>query len=177
MLALADACNRGEIHAQIALVLSNRADAHGISAAEELGLKTAVVEHTAFESRTDFDAAVARQLRAVEPDWIVLAGFMRILGERFVDQWKGRILNIHPSLLPRYPGLNTHARAIAAGDAETGASVHIVTRELDAGPVVAQVKVPILPDDSAETLAERVIQHEHKLYVDALKQCVNSGGL
>ena len=177
MLALADACTRGEIHAEVALVLSNRADAHGIGAAQELGLKTAVVEHTAFASRTDFDDAVAQHLRSIEPDWIILAGFMRILGACFVDQWRGRILNIHPSLLPRYPGLNTHARAIAAGDPETGASVHIVTTELDAGPVIAQVKVPILPDDSPETLAKRVMQQEHELYINALKQCVNSGGL
>ena len=176
MLALADACTRGEIHAEIALVLSNRADAQGIVAAQELGLKTVVVEHTAFASRTDFDAAVAQRLHSIELDWIVLAGFMRIFGAHFVDQWKGRILNIHPSLLPRYPGLNTHARAIAAGDRETGASVHIVTNELDAGPVIAQVKVPILPEDSPETLAKRVVQHEHRLYIDALKQCVNSGG-
>ncbi|MFK7995753.1 MAG: phosphoribosylglycinamide formyltransferase [Granulosicoccus sp.] len=173
MLAIARACESGELNAQIALVLSNRRDAAGISAADALGISTDVIEHTAFTSRDDFDSSLRARLELVDPDWIVLAGFMRILGKDFVQRWKGRILNIHPSLLPAYPGLNTHERAIKAGDKEAGASVHLVTPELDAGPVVEQVRVPVLPTDTPETLAQRVIEQEHILYVNALKQCVN----
>ncbi len=174
MLAIADACARGELQAEIALVLSNRPDAQGLQSARDRGIATAVVDHTAFTSREDFDAAMQTRLMKVHPDWIVLAGFMRILSDDFVKQWEGRMVNIHPSLLPRYPGLDTHARAIEAGDTEAGASVHLVTPELDAGPVLAQVRVPILPDDTAETLSRRVITQEHSLYVTALKHCVNA---
>ena len=173
MLALAQACASGEIHADVALVISNRKDAAGIQGAQKLGLEVAVIEHTAYESRVAFDSAITRRLDATKPDWIVLAGFMRILSTSFVKRWEGRILNIHPSLLPKYPGLNTHARAIEAGDREAGASVHLVTPELDAGPVISQVTVPILPDDTSDTLAKRVIKQEHRLYIEALKQCVN----
>lgn len=173
MLALARACASGEIHADVALVISNRKDAAGIQGAQKLGLEVIVIEHTAYESRVAFDSAITRRLDATKPDWIVLAGFMRILSTSFVKRWEGRILNIHPSLLPKYPGLNTHARAIEAGDREAGASVHLVTPELDAGPVISQVTVPILPNDTPDTLAQRVIQQEHRLYVEALKRCVN----
>jgi len=172
MLAIANACASGDVSAEIALVISNRADAQGIEAARELGLETSVIPHTDFDTRSAFEAALIQRIETVKPDWIVLAGFMRILGANVVERWQGRILNIHPSLLPKYPGLNTHARAIEAGDSESGASVHIVTPELDAGPVLAQVRVPIEPDDTPETLAQRVVSHEHKLYVTALKQCV-----
>ncbi|MFK8081879.1 MAG: phosphoribosylglycinamide formyltransferase [Granulosicoccus sp.] len=173
MLAIARACDSGELNAEISLVLSNRRDAAGINAAIELGLATAVIEHGSFTSREAFDSALKERLELVEPDWIVLAGFMRILGKSFVERWQGQILNIHPSLLPAYPGLNTHERAILAGDKVAGASVHLVTPELDAGPVVGQIKVPVLPTDTPDTLAKRVINKEHELYVDALKQCVN----
>ena len=172
MLAIANACASGDVSAEIALVISNRADAQGIEAARELGLETSVIPHTDFDTRSAFEAALIQRIETVKPDWIVLAGFMRILGANVVERWQGRILNIHPSLLPKYPGLNTHARAIEAGDSESGASVHIVTPELDAGPVLAQVRVPIETDDTPETLAQRVVSHEHKLYVTALKQCV-----
>jgi len=173
MMAIANACRSGELHADVALVLSNRKKSAGLTHAQSLGIRTAIVEHNAFESRDDFDQSITQQLENIDPDWILLAGFMRILGEAFVKRWQGRILNIHPSLLPLYPGLNTHARALEAGDSEAGASVHVVTPELDAGPVIAQVRVPVLPDDTPEALEKRVLCEEHGLYVKALKQCVN----
>ncbi|NND90278.1 MAG: phosphoribosylglycinamide formyltransferase [Granulosicoccus sp.] len=177
MLAIAKACQTGQLAARVSLVVSNRPEAAGIAAASALGLDTAVIDHTAFDSRRDFDQALHERLLVVRPDWIVLAGFMRILTRSFVERWEGRILNIHPSLLPRYPGLDTHARAIAAGDSHAGASVHIVSPELDAGPVIAQVQVPILPDDTTESLAQRVLKEEHTLYIQALQQCVGRHGL
>jgi len=173
MVSIARACQQGELNATIKLVVSNRPDAPGLTAARNLGLPTAVVDNTTFNSRAAFDTELGRLLQQQSPDWIVLAGFMRILTADFVNQWAGKILNIHPSLLPAYPGLSTHARAIAAGDLEAGASVHIVTPELDAGPVVAQVRVPIKPEDTAETLAQRVLSEEHALYIKALQHCVN----
>jgi len=173
MVAIAEACQNGQLDAHIGLVISNRPDAKGLEAAEALGLPTSVVDHTEFDSRESFDAAVDAELKQLNPSWIVLAGFMRILSEEFVTRWQGRILNIHPSLLPLYPGLNTHQRAIDAGDDEAGASVHVVTPELDAGPVIAQARVPILSDDSGEDLATRVLAKEHQLYVDALRICLN----
>jgi len=174
MLALADACANGQIPAEIGLVLCNRSDAKGLQSAKDLGLKTALVDHTKFPDRVAFDMAVHEQLEQLSPDWVVLAGFMRILSSEFVNLWKGRILNIHPSLLPLYPGLDTHNRAIQAGDAEAGASVHIVTPELDAGPIIAQAKVTILPGDSPDSLATRVLAKEHQLYIDALNVCLKN---
>ena len=174
MLALAEACATGRLEAQIGLVISNRPDAQGIEAAAKLGLGTAVIDHTLFDSRRAFEEALNDKLTAIQPQWIVLAGFMRILTPEFVNQWQGKILNIHPSLLPRHPGLDTHRKAIEAGDTEAGASVHVVTPELDAGPVITQVRVPILRDDTAESLAKRVLNQEHELYINALKICLTS---
>ncbi len=173
MVAVAKACQIGELNANIKLVVSNRPDAPGLVAAENLGLATAIVDHKKFDSREAFDKKLGQLLQSHSPDWIVLAGFMRILTPDFVNQWAGKILNIHPSLLPKYPGLDTHARAIEAGDSEAGASVHIVTQELDAGPVVAQTRVPVKPEDTAATLAQRVLAQEHELYIKALQHCVN----
>jgi len=173
MIALANACEKGELNARIGVVVSNRPDAKGLKAAQDMDLPTAVIDHTRFPTRQAFDNAVDSELRNHNPSWIVLAGFMRILSAEFVGRWRGRILNIHPSLLPKYPGLNSHQRAIDAGDTEAGASVHIVTEELDAGPVVAQIKVPVLPEDSSEDLAKRVLAEEHRLYVKALRFCLN----
>ena len=174
MLAIAKACSQGELAAEVVLVASNRPDSAGIEAAGKLGLNTAIIDHKSYEARSDFEAALTQCLQKVEPDWIVLAGFMRILGDEFVRCWRGNIVNIHPSLLPLYPGLDTHQRALDAGDAEAGASVHIVTSELDAGPVIAQVRVPILPGDTSDTLSARIISTEHELYVQALKQCIDN---
>lgn len=173
MVAIADACANGELDARVVVVVSNRPDAAGVEAARQRGLKTIVIDHKEYDSRQSFDNELHEVLDDARPDWIVLAGFMRILTPEFVNQWHGRIINIHPSLLPLYPGLDTHARAIAAGDEVAGASVHLVTAELDAGPIVAQVQVPVMPDDDAESLAKRVLAEEHTLYVSALQRCVN----
>ncbi len=176
MLAIAEACRNGKLSASIALVVSNRPDAAGLESARALGLPTAVVDHSAFATREAFDTALAREVEAARPDWVLLAGFMRILGPTFLDHWPGRILNIHPSLLPKYRGLDTHARAIAAGDREAGASVHIVTAELDAGEVVGQFKVAIEPGDTPASLAARVLAGEHQLYTETLQRLVEADG-
>ncbi len=175
MLAVADACERGELDARVGVVLSNRPEAPGLAAAQERGLHTAVVDDREHADRTAFDRALVAALEPVDPDWIALAGFMRILGPEPLERWRGRILNIHPSLLPRHPGLDTHRRALEAGDLEHGASVHLVTEELDAGPVVRRVRVPILPDDDPVSLGARVLAREHELYVAAIATCVAGG--
>ncbi len=147
------------------LVLSNVSGAGGLDRAAERGVPTAVVDHRPFgRDRAAFEAALEDELRKCGADLICLAGFMRILTPDFVARHAGRILNIHPSLLPKYPGLNTHARAIAAGDAEAGCSVHVVTGELDAGPILGQARVPIVSGDTPDTLAARVLIEEHRLY-------------
>jgi len=177
MLAIDDACKSGELNASIALVISNRPDAKGLESAAARGLETSVIDHTDYASRDEFDDALDAKIRQLTPDWIVLAGFMRILGNKIVNAWSGKMINIHPSLLPKYPGLDTHAKALSAGDTEAGASVHIVTPELDAGPVIAQVRVSIEPNDTAETLGNRVLAEEHTLYVQALKRCTATAQL
>ena len=174
MMAIAKACAEQQLGARVGIVISNRPNAKGLEHARALGLNTAVIDHTAFASRELFDQALHERLATERPQWIVLAGFMRILTAGLVNRWDGQILNIHPSLLPLHPGLDTHKRAIEAGDKFAGASVHIVTPELDAGPVVAQVKVPVLPDDTPETLSQRVLDKEHQLFIDALKICLSS---
>lgn len=160
----------GDHPARAVLVLSNRPDAGGLAKAKSLGVDTAVVDHRAFDSREAFEAELDAALRAANPDLICLAGFMRILTPGFVGRWAGKILNVHPSLLPKYPGLNTHARAIEAGDAAAGVSVHIVTEELDAGPILGQASVPVKPGDTPDALAARVLKAEHVLYPTVLRQ-------
>ena len=161
----------GDHPARPVLVLSNVPDAAGLSRACERGVPTAVVDHRAFPGdRAAFEAALDTALAGARPDLICLAGFMRILTPAFVARHAGRILNIHPSLLPKYPGLDTHARAIAAGDAEAGCSVHEVTGELDAGPLLGQARVPVLPGDTPEALAARVLAKEHELYPAVLRR-------
>lgn len=161
----------GDHPARPVLVLSNVPDAGGLDRARERGVPTAVVDHRAFRGdRAAFEAAVDAALTEARPDILCLAGFMRILTPAFVARHEGRILNVHPSLLPKYPGLDTHARALAAGDAEAGCSVHVVTGELDAGPVLGQARVPVLPGDTAETLAARVLNMEHRLYPAVLRR-------
>jgi phosphoribosylglycinamide formyltransferase-1 len=152
------------------LVLSNRPDAAGLEKAAALGVPTAVVDHRPFGAdRAGFEAEMQRHLEDARPDLICNAGFMRILTPGFVALWAGRMLNIHPSLLPLYPGLQTHARALAAGDTEAGCSVHLVTAELDAGPLLGQARVPVLPGDTPDTLAARVLPMEHRLYPAVLR--------
>ena len=149
---------------QPVLVLSNDPGAGGLARAAALGVPAVAVDHRAFPDRPAFEAAMQAELDRAGADLICLAGFMRILTPRFVTAWAGRMLNIHPSLLPKYPGLHTHARALAAGDAEAGCSVHEVTADLDAGPVLGQARVPVQPDDTADTLSARVLVQEHRLY-------------
>jgi phosphoribosylglycinamide formyltransferase-1 len=155
--------------ARVAAVVSNRADAGGLVYAREQGIATAVVDHKAFTSREDFDAALAAAIDAHGPALVVLAGFMRILTPGFVGRYAGRLVNIHPSLLPAFPGLHTHQRAIDAGCRVAGATVHQVTTELDHGPILAQAVVPVLPHDTATTLAARVLTQEHRIYPQAVE--------
>lgn len=154
--------------ARVAAVISNKADAPGLALARAKGISTAVVSHKEFASREDFDAALAEAIDLHAPTLVVLAGFMRILTPGFVTRYARRLLNIHPSLLPAFPGLHTHQRAIEAGCKVAGLTVHEVTVELDHGPILAQAVVPVLPDDTAATLAERVLVHEHRVYPQAI---------
>jgi phosphoribosylglycinamide formyltransferase-1 len=161
----------GDHPARPVLVASNDPQAGGLARAAELGVPTASVDHRDFpRDRAGFEQALLQPLLAARPDIICLAGFMRILTPEFVQRFQGRMLNIHPSLLPKYPGLDTHARAIAAGDAEAGCTVHLVTPELDAGPALGQARVPIMPGDDAATLATRVLVQEHRLYPAVLRR-------
>ena len=160
----------GEHPGKPVLVLSNKADAGGLAKAEARGVETAVVDHRPFgKGREAFESALSEKLDAAGVDIICLAGFMRVLTPYFVNRWAGKVLNVHPSLLPKYPGLNTHARAIEAGDAWAGCSVHVVTEILDGGPILGQARVPILEDDTPETLAARVLPMEHQLYPRVLR--------
>ncbi len=152
----------------VAAVISNRADAAGLRYAEGRGIATAVVAHRDYATRDAFDEALAQAIDGFRPDLVALAGFMRILTDSFVLRYQGRMLNIHPSLLPAFPGLNTHERAIAAGVRITGCTVHVVRAEMDDGPIVAQAAVPVLNEDTVESLAARVLEAEHKLYPHAL---------
>jgi phosphoribosylglycinamide formyltransferase-1 len=157
--------------AQPVLVASNDPGATGLVKAAALGVRTAAVDHRDFPGdRAGFEAALLRPILEARPDILCLAGFMRVLTPGFVDRFAGRMLNIHPSLLPKYPGLHTHARALAAGDTEAGCSVHLVTRELDAGPVLGQARVPVLPGDSEASLSARVLAMEHRLYPAVLRR-------
>lgn len=152
------------------LVLANRADAGGLAKAAALGVPTAVVDHRPYGSdRAAFEAALITKLEAAGADIICLAGFMRVLTPHFIDRFEGRMLNIHPSLLPKYKGLHTHARALEAGDAEAGCTVHGVTAKLDDGPILAQARVPVLEGDTPGSLAARVLAAEHRIYPDALR--------
>lgn len=161
----------GDHPARPVLVLANDPAAKGLERAAALGVPTAAVDHRPFgKDRAGFEAALLQPLLAARPDVICLAGFMRILTPDFIRRFGGRMLNIHPSLLPKYPGLHTHQRALEAGDAEAGCTVHEVTAELDAGPVLGQARVPVLPGDTAETLAARVLVEEHRLYPAVLRR-------
>lgn len=173
MVRLVEAMQSGQVDAEPVLVLSNRPDAAGLNKAAALGVPTAVVDHRPFgKDRLAFERAVHQELLAANPDVLCLAGFMRILSGSFIDNWTGRMLNTHPSLLPKYKGLHTHQRAIDAGDAVAGCSVHLVTAELDGGPVLGQAEVTIKANDTAEALAARVLREEHKLYPEVLAQFV-----
>jgi phosphoribosylglycinamide formyltransferase 1 len=161
---------RRRYDAQVVAVISNRPDAGGLAFAREQGIAAEVLDHKAFASRELFDEALARAIDAHQPALVVLAGFMRILTPGFVARYAGRLLNIHPSLLPAFPGLHTHQRAIDAGCKFAGATVHQVTSDLDHGPILEQAVVPVLPDDTAESLAARVLTQEHLIYPRAIAQ-------
>jgi len=170
MLALVRSMT-GDHPARPVLVASNDPQAGGLVAAAALGIATAAVDHRAFAGdRAAFETALLEPILVAAPDILCLAGFMRVLTPAFVARFTGRMLNIHPSLLPRYPGLHTHQRALDAGDAEAGCTVHLVTAALDAGPILGQARVPILPGDSATTLAARVLAQEHRLYPAVLRR-------
>jgi len=176
MVSIVEAIESGSLLVKVAAVISNRPDAAGIEYAQQAGLATAILDHKSFASRESFDQALAQKIDQFKPDLVILAGFMRILTTEFVTHFKNRLINIHPSLLPKFKGLNTHQRAIDAGEKEHGASVHIVTPELDDGPVVLQARVSVLDNDTAETLAARVLEQEHKLYPAAIKKLIEDTG-
>jgi len=154
---------------QFVAVISNRADAEGLNIAKAHGIPTAVIDHRDYPDRDSFDAALASKIDSYQADWIVLAGFMRILTDNFVNRYQGRLINVHPSLLPAYGGLNTHARALQDGVKIHGCSVHFVTPNLDHGPIIIQAAVQVWPDDTEETLAARVLHEEHRIFPQAVK--------
>lgn len=168
MMALVKAAEAADFPAEIVCVVSNRADAAGLDFARAKGIATKVIDHKGFASREAFDRALGDYLESQKLDLIACAGFMRVMGEGLISRFAGRMLNIHPSLLPAYKGLHTHERALAAGDAEHGCTVHLVTAELDGGPTILQARVKVLPGDTAESLAARVLIEEHRLYPEAL---------
>ena len=162
--ALIDACKSADYPANVVSVIANKADAYGLTRAQHAQIPALCLSHKDFSSREDYDQALIEKIDVYSPDIVVLAGFMRILTPYFVQHYSGKLLNIHPSLLPKYQGLNTHQRAIDAGDTEHGVSVHFVTEELDGGPVILQAKVPIFQQDNADDLAARVHEQEHRIY-------------
>jgi len=167
--ALIDSTRTGDSPVRIAAVISNRSDAYGLQRARDAGIDTRSLDHKAFDGREAFDSALIELIDAFNPKLVVLAGFMRILSADFVRHYEGRLLNIHPSLLPKYKGMHTHQRALDAGDSEHGCSVHFVTEELDGGPLVVQAVVPVESGDSAQTLAQRVHTQEHRIYPLAVR--------
>ena len=167
--ALIDSTRTGNSPVRIAAVISNRSDAYGLQRAQDAGIDTRALDHKAFDGREAFDSALIELIDAFNPKLVVLAGFMRILSADFVRHYEGRLLNIHPSLLPKYKGMHTHQRALDAGDSEHGCSVHFVTEELDGGPLVVQAVVPVESGDSAQTLAQRVHTQEHRIYPLAVR--------
>jgi phosphoribosylglycinamide formyltransferase-1 len=172
MQAIAQACASEGWNARVVAVISNRADAKGLKFARDRGVATSVVDHREFESREEFDRMLAATIDVYAPDLLLLSGFMRVLTADFVMRYEGRMLNVHPSLLPAFPGLHTHRRAIEAGCKLTGCTVHFVTAKLDHGPIVAQAVVPLLPGDTEDTLSSRVLAREHVLYPRAVRWAV-----
>jgi phosphoribosylglycinamide formyltransferase-1 len=167
--AIIDAWRTGKLTIEPVLVISNRADAHGLVRAKNAGIDAVCVPHADYPRRASFDAALAQQLDNHHAELVLLAGFMRILTPEFVARYPGRLLNIHPSLLPLYPGLDTHRRVIEAGDAWHGSTVHFVSEQLDGGPRIIQGRVPVMPDDDPQSLAARVLAVEHRIYPQAVQ--------
>lgn len=169
LLALIESINADELPINICTVISSRWDANGLHHARNAGIETHVIEHTDYPDREDFDDKLTEAIDGSKAELVILAGFMHILTDTFVKNYRGRLINIHPSLLPEFPGLNTHQRAIDAGKKESGASVHFVTEQVDGGPVFMQVRVPVETNDNADTLATRVLDQEHRLFPEALR--------
>ncbi len=165
--AIIDHCENGNIPGSIVGVISNRPEVKGLERAKQHGIPTVTLDHKGFSDREAFDQALAKRIDTFKPDLVILAGFMRILTPQFVEHYLGKMLNIHPSLLPKYPGLNTHKRALEAGDKEHGVTVHFVTPELDGGPTVIQAKVAVIEGDTEESLAQKVLEQEHIIYPKA----------
>lgn len=173
--AIVDAIAGGRLEARIAVVISNRAEAAGLDRARRAGIETVVLDHRGFAGRTEYDRALASELRARRVDLVCLAGFMRILGPEFIAAFPNAILNIHPSLLPSFPGTDAQRQALEHGVKVSGATVHLVTNELDAGPIVLQSAVPVRDEDTPETLAARILVEEHRLYPEAIKLVLDGG--
>jgi phosphoribosylglycinamide formyltransferase 1 len=179
MTALIEAGQSPDFSADIVLVLSDDPAASGLSVARKLGVAAEAIDFRAYTGKPAFEAALGARLSGVSAEIVCLAGFMRVLSAPFVERWRGRLLNIHPSLLPNLRGLNTHERALAQGLAEHGCTVHLVTAEVDAGPILAQARVPVLPGDDAGALAARVLKEEHRIYpqaLDAVARSLRAGG-
>ena len=162
--AIIDACESGRLDAEIVLLIVNRPGAYALERAAKHGIPSRLIDHKAYPDRESFDAALAEALDEAQPDWIIMAGFMRILTDGFVDRFLGRLINIHPSLLPKYPGMNTHARALEAGDLKHGATVHFVTPTVDAGPPIVQGRLEIFDNDDVDSLKQRIHGVEHRIY-------------
>ena len=169
MQAILDQAVSGELPVEVAAVVSNRPGVHGLERARQAGVPALELDHKNFADRPEFEAALIETIDRRQPDLVVLAGFMRVLTAGFTEHYRGRLLNIHPSLLPKFRGLHTHERAIAAGETEHGASIHFVTAELDGGPVIVQARVPVLSGDDPDVLAARVLEQEHRLYPLAIR--------
>lgn len=167
--AILDAIQAGTLPIDVVAVISNRPQAQGLQHAQAAGITTEVVDHRSFKDRNAFDHALQQRIDHYQPQLVVLAGFMRVLGAAFIEHYAGRLINIHPSLLPAFPGLHTHERAITEGAKRHGASVHFVTQEVDGGPIIVQASIPVLSDDTAESLAARVLEQEHRIYPLAIR--------
>lgn len=167
--ALIDACKDADYPAEIVLVLSNKADAYGLARAKKAGIPTKIISHKDFSSREDFDKKMHEEIIASGAEFVCMAGFMRLLSGWFVEQWFDKLINIHPSLLPDFKGINAQKQALDAGVKLAGCTVHYVREEMDSGPVIVQKQVPVLPDDNVETLSARILEAEHVSYVEALR--------
>ncbi|NJM11919.1 MAG: phosphoribosylglycinamide formyltransferase [Synechococcaceae cyanobacterium SM1_2_3] len=167
--AILDQAASGELPAKVVAVISNQPGVYGLERARQAGVPALELDHRNFADRPTFESALIEQMDRYQPDLVILAGFMRVLTACFTEHYRGRLLNIHPSLLPKFRGLHTHERAIAAGETEHGATIHFVTAELDGGPVIVQARVPVMPGDDPDTLAARVLAQEHRLYPQAIR--------
>jgi phosphoribosylglycinamide formyltransferase 1 len=167
--AIIDAIEKHNLDVSIKAVISNKSNAYGLQRAKKAGITTEVLEHEHFTDRDSFDHQLVKTIDQYQPDLLVMAGFMRILSEHFINHFAGRMINIHPSLLPKYKGLHTHKRALEAGETEHGLTIHYVTAELDSGPILKQVKVPVFKNDNVETLAKRVLTQEHIAYPEVIQ--------